>query len=501
MTVTRRQLAQSIAAAGLASCSRGARPNVVFFYADDLRATVLDLYNPGGVAMPNLRRLADTGTVFDHSYTPHPLCLPARVSLWTGRYSSTHGSRYNQKLMAEGTPNAAESFRNGGYEMGIFGKNHCFTAGQLERWFQSDYSIGSAKWKAAISPETARGMREIGTWRKERGGGVAPPSAAPFSHELFPTHIASQHAVDFISKQDGERPFFAWVSLVDPHTPTDVPEKFAGALPPEPAKLPAYRDKTMAARNARMRIYEYLIRGREIPDEYLASYLRIYCGKTAFLDFELGRILDTLEARGLRDNTIVVFASDNGDFAGEHHLMVKTGCLLDSMVRMPLVISWPGGAHAKGKRENAFVNHVDLLPWLLSECGLPALTGVQSRPLPVTPDAPRRDFVYAEYGNGDPDYTWEEARKVGPAKRLGDYALATPLELAHLERRERAGHLRMIRTHGHKLIADSNGDIEFYDLGRDPGELENVHGQSAYAAEEARLRRILDARPGSPEAM
>jgi hypothetical protein len=117
---------------------------------------------------------------------------------------------------------------------------------------------------------------------------------------------------------------------------------------------------------------------------------------------------------------------------------------------------------------------------------------VQGKLLPLRPDSPRRQFVYSEYGAGEAEYGWNDARALGPAKRLGDYALQTPVELAHLEKRERAGHLRMIRSHTHKIIADSNGEIEFYDLVRDPHELTNVHGQAEYREPEEQLKKLLD---------
>ncbi len=493
MTTTRRHFA-GISAGALASaagCSRGSRPNIVIFYADDLRATALDLYNRDAVAMPNLRRLAARGTVFDYSFTPHPLCCPARVSLWTGQYSVTHGSRHNQKLMSDDATNMAALFHEAGYSLGIFGKNHCFTSQQLAQWFAADYSIGSRPWRAALTPQTSRSIAEHAQWIAEQGGALMPPSAAPFSHEIYATHIATEHAIHHLEAQR-EGPFFLWISLPDPHTPIEVPEKFAGALPADRLKLPPFRANELATKNTRMQIFDYLIRGSEIPDTYLARYLSIYSGKTVFLDYELGRVMDVIDGRGLRENTIFIFASDNGDFAGEHHLMVKTGSLLDSMVRMPLIMSWPGSIPA-GRRESALVNHVDIMPTLLGLCGLSSPPFVQGKPLPLQSDAPRRKYVYSEYGNGDPEYGWREARQLGPAKRLGDYALTTPAELAHLERRERAGHLRMIRSHTHKIIADSNGEVEFYDLVRDPHELSNVHGQAEYREAEERLTKLLAA--------
>jgi arylsulfatase A-like enzyme len=477
--------------AGAAGCSRRAkpRPNVVIFYCDDLRATAIDLYNPAAVSTPNLQRLARAGTTFDQSHSPHPLCCPARVSLWTGQYSSTHGSRHNQALMSDRAPSLAAPFREAGYTLGIFGKNHCFTPSQLERWFAADYSIGSAKWKAAISPETSRQLADHARWAEAQGGALMPPAAAPYSHEIFPTHMAAQHAVNFVEKHR-EGPFLLWVSVTEPHTPTEVPEKFAAALPADKLTLPPFREKELDSKNTRMKIFDYLIRSQEIPEEYLARYLSVYSGKTAFADYELGRVMDAIERRGLREDTIFVFTSDNGDFAGEHHLIVKTGSLVDSMTRMPLVVSWPGSLPS-GKREPALVNHIDIMPTLLDLCGLAAPGGVEGRRLPFAANAPRREFVYAEYGNGEPEYTWAEARKLGPAKRLGDYALKTPEELAHLDRRERAGQLRMIRTQTHKLVADSNGEIEFYDLTKDPDELTGVQGQPPYREEEARLTKRL----------
>ena len=374
--------------------------------------------------MPNLERLAASGTVFNHSYSAHPLCCPSRVSFWTGQYSSVHGSRHNQKLMSDGTPNLAESFRQAGYQLGIFGKNHCFTPRQLEQWFQTDYSMGSASWKAAILPGTARTVAAHGRWLREQGGPLLPPASAPFPYETFPTHMATQHAINYIERQAGEA-FLMWLSLPDPHPPMDVPEKFANVLPAQSLKLPPSRKDEMEGKNTRMKIFDYLIRGREIPDEYLSRYLSIYSGKTAFVDYELGRLMDALQAKGLRENTIFLFTSDNGDFAGEHHLIVKTGSMVDSMVRMPAILSWPGSLPG-GRREDALTNHVDFLPTLLNLCGLPALRTAQGMPLPLKTDSRRRQFVNSEYGSGDPEYTWAEARTLGPAARLGDYALTKP---------------------------------------------------------------------------
>ena len=458
------------------------------FYADDLRATALKLHNPDGVEAPNLAGLAERGVVYDRVFTPHPLCLPARASLFTGQYSWTHGSRHNQAVLTPGKPTLAAQLREAGYRTGLFGKNHCFVPEDLARNFDLEGTIGSEVWRRSIDADLARERRRHGEWLKEQGGALLAPVASPFSHEIYTTHLATERALEFLDSED-ERPFFAFVSLTEPHTPNEAPADFGANV--APARLPQYDPGDIASKNTRMQIYDYLIRGSEIPDDYLRKCLEIYHAKTLFLDAELGRVLDALERKGLTDDTIVLFTSDNGDFATEHHLIAKTGSLVDAIVHMPLILSYPGRL-PEGERNSSLVNQVDIMPTLLTLCGVDCPDAVEGRPMPLSAEDPGRSYVYSEYGAGGPEYTWEDARALGPAERLGDYALQTPEELDHLARREKAGHLRMIRTETHKVTVDSNGEIELFDLERDPAELANFHGDPGYATIERELLEKLD---------
>ncbi len=480
-------LQSSLAAAG--ANARPDRPNIILFYVDELRVTALRLHNPDGVATPNLARLASRGVTFEHAFTPYPLCQPARVSLWTGQYPRTHGSRYNQKPMAEGLPSMAALLRDAGYTLGIFGKNHCFTPAQLERWFAINLSSDSRAWKQSLSAEEAAGSERHRRWIAEQGGPMMPPMAAPFPPEVLTTHLITQRAMEFIERNQRD-PFALWISIIDPHNPIQAPERFAGVMPPQKVKLPALRPEAIRSKNTRMRIYDYLIRGTELTEDYLRRYLSIYYAMIAFIDYELGRLLSLLERRSLLERTIIVFTTDHGDFAAEHHLIYKTGSLVDSMVRVPLVLSWPGRL-PEGRKEKALVSQVDIMPTLLQLCGLEIPKGVEGMRLPLRSGDPRRTFVYSEYGNGDAYYDWEHARAIGGPQRLGDYPLQTPQQLEHLYMRERAGHLEMIRTRTHKLIRDSNGEIEFYDLVKDPHELDNAHGRTQHRAAEAKLMGYL----------
>src|SRR5579872_6752603 len=155
--LTRREFCGAAPLPLLAQSRKSTRPNIIIFYVDELRATALKLHRPDGLETPNLARLASRGVVFNSAFTPHPLCMPARASLWTGQYSHTHGSRCNVTYqeagdrLGTGRPSLegaaflrddrrtmVESLRSAGYRTGIFGKNHCFTPAQLERWFDVD---------------------------------------------------------------------------------------------------------------------------------------------------------------------------------------------------------------------------------------------------------------------------------------------------------------------------------------------------------------------------
>jgi arylsulfatase A-like enzyme len=481
---------RELCAAGAVAAAQGAaavdRPNLVIFYVDELRATALRMYHPDGVDTPHLARLAARGVTFDHAFTAYPLCMPARASLWTGQYPHTNGSRCNQMPLGDDRPSMAAVLRDAGYRLGLFGKNHCFTPAQVERWFDADYSFGSKSWNNALRPELTTLIQKHRAWIKQQEG---IPAFAPFPPEPFQTQLATDRALEFIDGSSG-RPFAAWISISDPHPPYQAPDSFARLVPADQLKLPPLPDGEMKTKNTRMQIFDYLVRGRELTESFLRQYLSVYYAMTLFVDTQLGRLMDLLERKRLSENTIVLFTADHGDFATEHRLLQKTGCLLDCMVRVPLLVSYPGQL-PRGRRETALVNQVDILPTLLGLCRLPAPRGIEGQPLPLARSDRRRSFVYSEYGAGDPEFTWEDARKIKPSPKLGVYSLNRPGEWDGLLKRERGGHLQMIRTLTHKLIRDSNGEVEFYDLVKDPYELDNAHGRAGYRGREDELQRML----------
>src|SRR5262249_50001533 len=141
----------------------------------------------------------------------------------------------------------------------------------------------------------------------------------------------------------------------------------------------------------------------EDPLEDVYGLMAVYYGMVRFIDDALGQILDALEALDLREQTIVVFCSDHGDFMAEHRMQCKGGVFYDCLTRVPLLLSWPGQI-AGGQREASMVSLIDVVPTLLRLQGLPVPRSMHGEALPGATDAPPRDAAFSEYGAGGPPF-------------------------------------------------------------------------------------------------
>jgi arylsulfatase A-like enzyme len=214
----------------------------------------------------------------------------------------------------------------------------------------------------------------------------------------------------------------------------------------------------------------------------------IYYGMIRFIDDAVGRMLDALARRGLTNDTIVVFTSDHGDYAGEHRLTDKSSTFVDAMTRVPLIVAWPGHLPA-GAVDRHPVSLLDVMPTCLGLAGIDRPDGIDGRMLPGTGDDPPREAVFSEYGAGGPRLSVEDALRL----------LDTPWEretpaVPILRWREAEGHPKMVRWEHYKYVYDPIDRVdELYDLAADPWELTNVAGDPAYAeARRAGRDRLLD---------
>jgi arylsulfatase A-like enzyme len=231
---------------------------------------------------------------------------------------------------------------------------------------------------------------------------------------------------------------------------------------------------------------------RAFPD-YAESIPRAranYLGMLRLLDDQIKRFVEFLDHQGLRENTIIVFMSDHGDFVGDYGLLRKGAGLCEALCRIPLQIYGPGISPSDGPHP-AHVSICDILPTLCEAAGLPIPAGVQGRslwPIVTDEDYPDEEFASAcvEHGFGGLDYTSEEPldpREDG----LFESTDGQPGSYDCLNSWTQSGTMRMVRKGDWKLVFDMQGEGQLYDLSCDPAELHNLYSQPEAAAKKAEL--------------
>lgn len=471
------------------------KPNILLVMCDQLKATASHLYGNSFCETPALARLAREGVLYKHAFTPHPLCVPARTSLWTSQYPHSHGARRNQTLMPEKATHAFQIWKRAGYHCALIGKNHCFVTQEdlelFDTWLECSHRglLGDA---APKGMEWVYSMEEIN--KAHAGRGALPQQTPSLSYgttdvplEKYASGLLAEQTIAFLEKHQSE-PFAVWLSFPDPHAPKEAPRKYAEMFPPEKIELPPRSEEEFQAGRApeRNRVLHAMIGLERAPLEHVYGALAAYYGMVRFLDDSLGKILDALERLQMRDNTIVVFCSDHGDFAGEHGMMDKGGMLYDCLTRVPLVVSWPGRID-QGVVDESMVNLIDIVPTLLRLQNCPIPPSMQGNGLPGITNAPPRDAAFSEYGAGGPPFARTDLENLEVS--TGEKSLNVTLQW-----REAEGRRKMVRTARWKYVHDPMGDLdELYDLEKDPAEQINVALKPQNAGVIAEMqKRLMD---------
>lgn len=309
----------------------------------------------------------------------------------------------------------------------------------------------------------------------------------------IPTTPGQTRPCAFVQSCAGQ-PFFLWLSYIHPHTPYYVPDPYFSMYEGAPLGEPS-REKNPASKPFRQQFHR-ANNDAILPFDFttVMQMRRIYCGMISLLDAQVGRFLDFLSATKLAENTIVVLMSDHGDYMGDHGMMTKSPSLYDCLVRTPLIVRWP--AHLPGnKRSHELVSHIDIMPTLSSAagCAIPAgVQGIDLLPCLRGGIHPVRETVFSEYGVPAKPYNaqrlLEEGLKPGDFPHPGRNDLpreGNPVSLS--------GRIRMARTRHWKLVQETGGTNELYDLRNDPEELTNLYGEPAHRAQQEELLRQLEA--------
>jgi arylsulfatase A-like enzyme len=320
------------------------RPNVIVFFTDQQRWDTVGLHGNSLDLTPNLDRAARRGTHLFNSFTPQPLCGPARSCLQTGLYATTTGCYRNGIPLPQEAMTLAHHFRGAHYDTAYVGKWHLAGEEPVPRAERGGYQY----WLASNLIEfTSEAYRTI----------VYDEDNEPVRLPGYRVDALTDAAIRYVDSHQ-EDPFFLFLSLLEPHhqnrtdtypAPEGYAERYAGRwMPPDLMEL-----------------------GGSAP-EHLAGY----CGQIKRIDEAFGRLLEALESLGLRKRTVVVFASDHGNHFKTRNDEYKRSPH-ESSIRVPIMLLGPG--FEGGGRVEQLVSLLDLPPTLLDAAGLPVPEEMQGR--------------------------------------------------------------------------------------------------------------------------
>ncbi|KEY75264.1 hypothetical protein S7711_07618 [Stachybotrys chartarum IBT 7711] len=433
------------------------RPNILYIMADQLAAPQLKMYNPESqIKTPNLDRLAAGAVQFDSAYCPSPLCAPSRMSMITGLLPMKIGAFDNASQINSEIPTYAHYLRTKGYHTALAGKMH-FVGDQLHGYEQrltTDIYPGDFGWAVNWDEPDTRLEWYHNASSILQAGPCGRSNQLDYDEEVM--FRSTQYLWDHVREGPNKRPFSLTVSLTHPHDPYTITKEYWNRYEDVDIALPKVRipKEELDAHSKRL-LHVCDLWDQDLSDEQIKKAKRAYYGAVSYVDDCIGKLLQTLEDAGLADNTIVIFSGDHGDMLGERGLWYKMS-YFESSVRVPLLINYPKWFQPHRVTEN--VSTLDLLPTICDLIGTkPAaalpMDGVSM--MPLLQGKPGNDTVYAEYtGEGT----------VRP--------------------------MMMIKDGPWKLICCPADEPQFYNLERDPHELDNL----------ARFRKIQPQTPEEEEA-
>lgn len=450
------------------------KPNIVIIMTDQHRADVCKREGFPLDTTPFLDHLARQGTWFNRAYTSYPACVPARTSMLTGRYPNATRVRSNHNAKdATYEQDVVDVMRSQGYSAGLCGKNHSYlTRERFDHWLELGHTGGFGPDRT----EQEKAFDEYLNGLHHR----AAFEATPFPVECQCPCRAVSSALKWIDTVK-DRPFFLWLSFPEPHNPYQVPEPYFGMFPPD--SLPPTRSGQEALKVKGFKFQFVRKLGQMAFPDYDKQVVQArsnYFGMLRLIDDQIKRFVETLQEKGLYDNTILVFVSDHGDFVGEYGLVRKGPELPEVLTRVPMFFVGPGVV-AGAEPHPAHVSIVDIMPTLCEAIGVGLPIGVQGRslwPLLTGRDYPEAEFAsaYAEQGFGGLHYTAQD--KLDPVK---EGALNDGVSFDCLNSWTQSGIMRMLRKGDWKLVFDMQGKGQLYNLVADPVELKNLYDDPGVA--------------------
>jgi uncharacterized sulfatase len=429
------------------------RPNIIFVFSDQQRADTVGAYGQSLPLTPNLDRMATEGVRFAHAFTCQPVCGPARACLQTGKYAAEVGCFRNGIALPLDERTLAQQLSQAGYEVGYIGKWHLASTSGLGAE-DVDYRtrpVPPERRGGYVDHWLASDVLEFTSHSYDGHMFDGDGNQVDFPPGRYRVDAHTDWVIDYLRTRSGERPFFLFVSYIEPHHQND-------------------HNRYEGPHGSRDQWADYEVPGDLVDTEgdWRENYPD-YLGCIHSLDANLGRIRDELQALGIADDTLVLYTSDHGSHFRTRNGEYKRSCH-EASIRIPLIASGPG--FRGGAVVDELVSLIDLPPTVLTAAGQTPEPAMRGRPLQPLVDGTAVDWpaeVFLQISES----------QVGRAIRTARWKYAVDAPDKHGWRDPSSDHYV---------------EQYLYDLDADPHERNNLVRDPAYAGVRAQLAETLKRR-------
>jgi arylsulfatase A-like enzyme len=393
------------------------KTNILLLFTDQMRWDCIGAAGNQVIKTPNLDRLASEGVLFENAYSTAPLCTPARAQVMTGRACWDSGVWALGDKVPASMRTFAHEISDQGYFTGAVGKMHFKPMGgggsirephgfqklvlseeipELDEFYEDDYT------QYLITNGYNVGRYTHGRRSPDYGIEGYHPQTSEMPLEHFDTTWTGNETIKML-EGNADRPFMIWSSFVKPHFPCELPKDWPCPYKPEDIPLRMnYKGKPdIDSEKFQMdkSAMNTALEARWLEEKTLREFAAYYYANITLVDMQVGRILNRLEELGLRENTLVIFASDHGENLGEHHILGKAN-FYDESTKIPMIVSGPMVA-APGRVDSRPVILEDLCPTIIdaADGNIPDnILGKSILPLLKNTAKPGRDKVFGIMG-------------------------------------------------------------------------------------------------------
>lgn len=453
------------------------RPHIVIFNPDSYRGDVLGhLGNPAAVT-PNVDAILNQGGVsYANAFSQNPVCTPSRCSFITGQYPHTQGHRSMKHMLRDHEPHLLKVLMREGYKVWWSGKNDMVAVVEPDDFLKhctTRNRPGPANGKATTS-HIGKDDPRYNLFYRGVVEGEGPDW--PFVDQDS-CHV--RDAAEHIRDMSVDEPTCLLLTLASPHPAYAVEKDFYDLI--DPAKLPprlGIPENDLPALNDLREAYKA---GR-LSEADWTEIKHVYYAMCTKIDALFGQVVDALKAKGIYDDTLIVFMSDHGDFTGDYSLPEKVHfALQDNLIHVPFVIKPPAHVACKSGVRQSLVELVDLCPTIYDMLNIDPDYPVQGKSLLENlsgDDSAMRECIFAEVGSraGEVGFSNKDVLKMPP-----DSFYAVQSSVSHQYQAE-GSYVITARSLDYKYIRRGYNDHhELYDLKKDPGELHNLINKPEYA--------------------